>query len=124
MFPAQLDDEVMNFSFDDLYSYRFMYDSDNNKLEISFAGYYAKDIDAFVERNCTLSICDRTSAKGKLSKESRWSSSINRFMGVVDMILSVNEDGSCLTMTVMTSDDRYVDWCFENAKVEFVVAEA
>ena len=125
MFPSQLDDEVMNFSFDDLYSYRFMYDSDNKKLEISFHSYYAKDINTAVERNCVLSICDWTSAKGKMSEDSRWSSDINPFIGVVDMILSMNEeedgDGSYLTMTVMTNDDRYVDWRFANAKVEIMV---
>lgn len=41
------------------------------------------------------------------------------------MILNIEEsedvNGSCLLMTVMTNDDRYVDWYFENAKIKFVV---
>ena len=41
------------------------------------------------------------------------------------MILRIEEDddekGSYLTMTVITNDDRYVDWYFENAKIKFVV---
>lgn len=115
----------MNFCFDDLYSYRFMYDSDNDEIEISFDSYYSKGEKIFIEKKCTLIIEGWTVAKGKLSKDSRWSSCIDRFIGVVDMILNIEEsedvNGSCLLMTVMTNDDRYVDWYFENAKIKFVV---
>lgn len=43
----------MNFCFDDLYSYRFMYDSDNDEIEISFDSYYSKDEKIFIEKKCT-----------------------------------------------------------------------
>lgn len=115
----------MNFCFDDLYSYRFMYDCHSKEIEISFDSYYNEDSDYLVEKDCTLSICGWTTAKGRLSKDKHWSSNFEYFVGIVDMILKIEEDddekGSYLTMTVMTNDDRYVDWYFENAKIKFVV---
>lgn len=117
----------MKFCFDDLYSYRFMYDCHNEKIEISFDSYYPEDSDCLVEKNCTLTICGWTKAKGNLSKDKHWSSDIEYFMGIVDMILRIeeekNEKGSSLTMTVMTNDDRYVDWYFENAKINLLVED-
>ena len=58
-----------------------MYDCHNEKIEISFDSYYPEDSDCLVEKNCTLTICGWTKAKGKLSKDKHWSSDIEYFMG-------------------------------------------
>lgn len=113
----------MDYRFDDLYSYRFMFDSEKKQISISFDSYYTNDSDELKENKCSLIIKEWTLAKGKLSQEKHFTQ-IEKYIGVVDMILSMkqknNIDKSILTMTVMLIDERYVDWYFENPKIEFV----
>lgn len=105
-------DENLNYSFEDLIPYKFMYDSEAKIIEISFDSYYY--LDEYIEKRCTLSIRNWKEAKGKLQKEVNYYD-IESYLGLVSLLLSIetDENSSYLKMTIMTIDGRYVDWYFK-----------
>ncbi|MBR6042817.1 MAG: hypothetical protein IKP37_09315 [Paludibacteraceae bacterium] len=116
--------EINNCVFEDNPCYRFHFDQDKSLLKITLDGYYDTELQKDVGKECTLVIKKWSKAKGKQLGDERLDD-IECHLGIVDIIrwLSLSQKNNCsvLEMEVITYDNRFVYWYFENPIVELIV---
>lgn len=106
----------LEYSFDDIIANKFCYDMDNNRIEIHFGGYYDALGSQYIDKPCILIIENWADAKSKLSSESTYTL-LEKHLGIISMILSLEMNDTTLELTVNTTDNRYIDLLFDNPQL-------
>ncbi|MBN8684315.1 MAG: hypothetical protein J0L99_16830 [Chitinophagales bacterium] len=104
-------EKKLEYSFDDEVAKKFCYDIDNRKLEVHFSGYYDASSSQYIEKPCIWVIENWSDAKSKLSSENTYID-LEKNLGIISMILSVEVIGNSLALTINTIDNRYIDLVF------------
>ncbi len=109
-------DKKLKYSFDDEYVTKFCYDLENKKIEIHLTGYSDLLRNERIDNPCVWIIENWTEAKSKLSSESTYSD-LEKNLGIISMVLSLEINDTILELTVNTTDNRYVDLLFDNPQL-------
>lgn len=109
----------LEYSFDDEIAIKFCYDIDYKKIKIYFGGYYNTLNNRYVNEPCIWLIENWTEAKSKLSSESTYND-LEKHLGIISLILSVEIKETTLELTVNTIDNRYIDLLFENPYLKLI----
>ncbi|MFT0716760.1 hypothetical protein [Flagellimonas lutimaris] len=106
--------DKIDYAFDDEVVSKFCYNSSEKYIEVQFEGCY---IDGnYVESPYSLIIENWYIAKSKLYGESEYSS-LENYLGIFSMILSLEKSHDKLELSVNTVDDKYIELLFEQSKV-------
>ena len=108
----------IDFSLDDEPAEAFFYDGTNRRIEVSFDNYYSLAENVYKSVPCRLKISNWSSAKSKLSNDTRYKS-LDANMGIFSMILAIDVEGSTLKLFVNVLGERYVDLVFNDPVIEF-----
>ena len=107
------------YSFDDEVATKFCYDMDNQKIEVHFNGYYDLSKNVYVENPIILNISSWLQASSKLASSNIYGK-LDKHLGIISMILSVEIINEDIEFTVNTIDDRYINLRFTNAHIDFM----
>lgn len=110
----------LQYSFDDETVVKFCYDRAAKRIDLHFSAYYdLSNNDAYIERECVLTIESWTRAMVAVGNEKR-RSTIETQMGIVDLITSISYlPGNELEMQALTLENRYLTITFEGASLWF-----
>ena len=106
-------------TFDDEIAESFYYDSKRRIIEIGFGGCFHKG--EYRASTCILRIATWKCGKSKLHESQKFQD-LEANLGVVSLLLSFEVVGKSLMMLVNTVDNRYVEWHFESAGLEVILA--
>jgi hypothetical protein len=109
-------DKKLEYTFDDEVVNKFCYDMDKNKIEIHFGGYYDALSGKYVDKPCIWTIENWKEAKSKLSSDSTYTV-LEKNLGIISMVLSLEINDTILELTVNTTDNRYIDLLFNNPQL-------
>lgn len=104
----------IDYSFEDEVVTKFSYDTSVNRIEIQFEGYYEDE--NYVELPCSLIIENWQSAKSRIYGEKHYSS-LEKYLGIFSMILSLESSSEKLELTVNTINNKYLELFFDQPKV-------
>lgn len=110
-------EKKLEYSFDDEVANKFCYDMDNNKIEIHFTGYSDLLKNERIDKPCIWIIENWTDAKSKLSSENAYTD-LEKYLGIISMVLSSEINDTTLELTVNTTDNRYIDLLFDNPQLK------
>ncbi len=104
-------DQFKIYSFDDEPVIRFCSDLNNKEIKLYFSAYYNKG--NYVERKCIFSISDWSDAYIQINRlEKKYS--IENALGIISMILHIENVNEELRILVSTVDGRYLNIYFFN----------
>lgn len=107
----------LEYSFDDEYATKFCYDMDNKKNEIQLTGYSDLLKNERIDKPCIWIVENWTDAKRKLNSESIYTD-LEKHLGIINMVLSLEINDKALVLTVNTPDNRYVGLLFDNPQLK------
>lgn len=107
----------IGYSFDDEVVTKFCYDMENNKIEIHFAGYFDILNNEYIDNPCVWIIEKWNNAKSKLNSENSYAK-LDKHLGIISMILSLEMKENSLQITVNTLDNHYVDLLFDGPELK------
>ncbi|MEO6302269.1 MAG: hypothetical protein ABIP51_03745 [Bacteroidia bacterium] len=113
--------EKIEYSFADEVASKFCYDMDNKKIEIHFTGYLDLINKKHVENLCVLIIDNWKNAKCKVDGEKKFDK-LDKHIGIISMILSLEKQNDELVLYVNTIDNRYLTLIFIESKLYLNVA--
>lgn len=108
-------DTCEKYSFDDEVANKFYYNAQEKEIKIYFPGCYK--MEERINKESVLIIKKWDDAKSKLCAQNCYRN-LEKYLGIISMILHLELKGKNVQLTVTTIDDRYVDFVFCNPQID------